>query len=462
MPKEIRLNAFHMNAPGHSWAGLWAHPRDASMRHDTPDYWTHLARTAERGKLDAVFLADVIGVYDVYGNSPDTAIRTGAQAPTLDPFPVVPLMAAVTENIGFGVTATLSYETPYLLARRFSTLDHLTRGRIAWNIVTGILDSGAKGAGQGGLGAHDARYEKAEEYLDVVYALWEGSWADDAVLRDRQARTYTRPDRVRRVSHHGPHYDLDAIHLVHPSPQRTPLLFQAGASAQGRAFAGGHAEAVFVNGHTKAIVAERVRDIRRNAVARGRHAADVKIFLGTTTIVAPTDEEARDRQAEYARWHDDEGALALLSGWSGVDLSRYGLDDPIEYVESDSMRSLIEAITTHSPDRRWTVRDMVRFGQVGGRGAFITGSPSTVADELQAWVDEADVDGFNLVRTVVPEGLEAIVDLLVPELQSRGVFKTEYAPGPLRQKLFGAARLPGRHPAARHRFPAEQAARAAE
>lgn len=462
MPKEIRLNAFHMNAPSHSWAGLWAHPRDASIRHDTPEYWTHLARTAERGKLDAVFLADVIGVYDVYGHSPDTAIRTGAQAPTLDPFPVVPLMAAVTEHLGFGVTATLTYERPYLLARRFSTLDHLTRGRIAWNIVTGILDSGAKGAGQDGLSAHDARYERAEEFLDVVYGLWEGSWADDAVVRDRQTRIHTRPDRVRRVSHHGAHYDLDAIHLVHPSPQRTPFLFQAGASGAGRAFAGGHAEAVFVNGHTKALVAETVRDIRRNAVARGRQADDVKIFLGTTVIVAPTDAEAQDRHAEYRRWHDDEGALALLSGWSGVDLSRYGLDEPIQHVESDSMRSLIEAITTRSPDRHWTVRDLVDFGQVGGRGAFIVGSPSTVADELQAWVEQADLDGFNLVRTVAPEGLEAIVDLLVPELQSRGVFKTEYAPGPLRQKLFGSPRLPERHPAARHRFPDAPAARAAE
>jgi FMN-dependent oxidoreductase (nitrilotriacetate monooxygenase family) len=453
MPKEIRLNAFHMNAPSHSWAGLWAHPRDASVRHDTPEYWINLARTAERGKLDAVFLADVIGVYDVYGGTPDTAIRTGAQAPTLDPFAVVPLMSAVTEHLGFGVTSTLTYERPYLLARRFSTLDHLTRGRIAWNIVTGILDSGAKGAGQGELGAHDGRYVVAEEFLDVVYGLWEGSWADDAVVRDRQTRVYTRPDRVRPVSHHGEYYELDAIHLVHPSPQRTPFLFQAGASSAGRAFAGAHAEAVFVNGHTKALVAETVRDIRRNAVARGRLSGDVKIFLGTTVIVAPTDAEAQDRYEEYQRWIDDEGALALLSGWSGIDLSRYGLDEPIEHVEGNSMRSLIEAITTRSPDRRWTVRDLVGFGQVGGRGAFIVGSPSTVADELQAWVEQADVDGFNLVRVVAPESLEAIVDLLVPELQSRGMFKTEYAPGPLRQKIFGEPRLPSRHPAARHRFP---------
>jgi long-chain alkane monooxygenase len=452
MDKEIRLNAFHMNAPGHTWPGLWAHPNDASVRHDTPEYWTHLAKTAERGKLDAVFLADVIGVYDVYGGNPDTAIRSGAQAPTLDPFPVVPLMAAVTEHIGFGVTATLTYERPYMLARRFSTLDHLTKGRMAWNIVTGILDSGAKGAGQARLTDHESRYAAAEEYLDVVYALWEGSWADDALVQDRRTRTYTRPDRVRRIIHHGAHYDLDAIHLVHPSPQRTPFLFQAGASSEGRGFAGGHAEAVFINGHTMPLAAETVRDIRRHAVEKGRQADDVKIFLGATIIVAPTDAEARDRHAEYRRWVDDQGSLALLSGWSGIDLSRYGLDEPIEHVEGNAMRSLVEAITTRSPDRRWTVRDLVQFGQVGGRGAFIVGSPQTVADELQAWVSQSDVDGFNLTRIVVPDSLEAVVNLLVPELQSRGVFKTEYAPGPLRQKLFGQPRLPARHPAARYRF----------
>jgi FMN-dependent oxidoreductase (nitrilotriacetate monooxygenase family) len=452
MPKHIRLNAFHMNAPGHTWPGLWAHPRDRSTAHDTPGYWTHLARTAERGLLDAVFLADVIGVYDVYQGRPDAALKSGAQAPTLDPFPVVPLMAAVTEHIGFGVTATVSYERPYMLARRFSTLDHLTGGRMAWNIVTGILESGARGAGAGGLKEHDARYASAEEFLDAVYGLWEGSWADDALVRDRDRRLYTRPDRVRRIVRDSETFPVDATHLVHPSPQRTPLLFQAGASSAGRAFAAAHAEAVFVNGHTRPLVAETVQDIRRRAVDLGRRPDDIKIFLGTTVIVAPTDAEARDRHAEYARFVDTEGTLALISGWSGIDLSRYGLDEPIRHVEGKAMRSLIEAITTRSPDRVWTVRDLVGFDQVGGRGAFIVGSPTTVADTLQAWVEEADIDGFNLARLVMPESLEAIVDLLVPELQSRGLFKTAYAEGPLRQKLFGAPRLPDRHPAARHRF----------
>ena len=452
MTKEIRLNAFHMNSPGHSWPGLWAHPRDDSVHHDRPDYWINLARTAERGKLDAVFLADVIGVYDVYGGSPDAAFRSGAQAPTLDPFSVVPLMSAVTENIGFGITATLTYENPYLLARRFSTLDHLTNGRVAWNIVTGILDSGAKGAGQAGLADHDQRYLQAEEYLDLTYQLWEGSWADDALAQDRASRIYSHPERVRRIAHHGAHYDLDAIHLVHPSPQRTPFLFQAGASTAGRDFAAGHAEAVFINGHTKPLVAETVRDIRARSVTRGRRAQDVKVFLGATVIVAASDAEAQAKLDEYAQWIDPQGALALLSGWTGIDLSQYGLDEPITHVKGRAMQSLIEAITIRSPDRRWTVRDLIGFGPVGGRGAFIVGSPETVADELQAWVAQSDVDGFNLTRLVVPESLEAIVDLLVPELQRRGVFKTEYAEGPLRQKFTGDARLPDRHPAAQHRI----------
>lgn len=454
MPRELRLNAFHMNSPGHSWPGLWAHPRDRSVGHDRPEYWTHLARTAERGLLDAIFLADVIGVYDVYAGRPDAAIRAGAQAPTLDPFPVVPLMAAVTEHVGFGVTATVSYEQPYLLARRFSTLDHLTNGRIAWNIVTGLLDSGARGAGQSGLGGHDARYAAAEEFLEVTYRLWEGSWADDALAQDRSQRVYSRPERIRPARYRGERFEVDAVHLVHPSPQRTPYLFQAGASTSGRAFAARHAEAVFINGHTKELVAKTVRSIREQAQAAGRDPRDITIFLGATVIAAATDAEARDRYAEYGDWVDTEGTLALMSGWSGIDLSQYALDEPIRHVEGNAMQSLVEALTKGSPDRVWTVRDLARFESAGGRGAFIVGGPASVADQLQSWVTDTDIDGFNLVRLVVPETLEAVVDLVVPELQSRGAFKTQYAPGPLRQKLAGGARVKDSHPAARHRFPA--------
>ncbi|KJV10331.1 N5,N10-methylene tetrahydromethanopterin reductase [Elstera litoralis] len=452
MPKQIHLNAFHMNSPGHSWAGLWAHPRDQSSAHNTPGYWTHLAKTAERGKLDAIFLADVIGVYDVYGGTPDAALKAAAQAPTLDPFPVVPLMAGVTEHIGFGVTATVSYEQPYLLARRFSTLDHLTGGRVAWNIVTGLLDSGARGAGQTGLAEHDSRYAAAEEFLDVTYKLWEGSWADDALVQDKAARLYTKPDRVRRVQHQGERYQLDALHLVHPSPQRTPFLFQAGSSTAGRDFAARHAEAVFVNGPTPELVAETVRDIRRRAVAHGRDAYDIKVFLGATLIVAPTDAEAQERHRSYAEYIDAEGTLALISGWSGIDLSRYGLDEKIQATESNAMRSLTDTLRRLGPEKAWTIRDLTRFGPEGTRGAFLIGSPATVADGLLHWVEATDVDGFNLVRLVMPESLEAIVDLLVPELQNRGVFKTDYADGPLRQKLSGSPRLSDRHPGARFRF----------
>lgn len=453
MPKKhIRLNAFHMNSPGHSWAGLWSHPRDRTATHDTPEYWTDFARLAERGKLDAIFLADVIGVYDVYGGTPDTALRTAAQAPTLDPFSVVPLMAGVTQNIGFGVTATVSFEQPYLLARRFSTLDHVTRGRIAWNIVTGLLDSGARGSGQAGLADHDSRYAAAEEFLDVTYKLWEGSWADDALRRDREGRIYTDPARVRKIRHQGERFQVDAIHLVHPSPQRTPYLFQAGASSAGRDFAARHAEAVFINGPTQALVAETVRDLRRRAVDHGRDPYDLKIFLGATLIVAATDAEARDRHESYAKHIDPEGTLALISGWSGIDLSRFGLDDKIPVTESNAMRSLTDTLRRLGPEKAWTLRDLTRFGPEGTRGLFLVGGPQTVADGIAEWIDATDVDGLNMVRLVMPESLEGIVDHLVPELQNRGLFKAEYAEGPLRQKLTGRARLPETHPAARVRF----------
>src|SRR5262249_5092505 len=222
MGKEIRLNAFDMNCVGHQSPGLWTHPRDRSDTYKDLDYWTGLARTLERGKFDGLFLADVLGVYDVYRGTVDAALRHAIQVPVNDPLLLVPAMAQVTEHLGFGVTCTLSYEPPYTFARRMSTLDHLTNGRIGWNIVTGYLDSAAKGAGLKGQSAHDLRYEIAEEYMQVVYKLWEGSWEDDAVLRDRASGIFARPEKVHRVVHHGENYRVDAIHLCEPSPQRTP------------------------------------------------------------------------------------------------------------------------------------------------------------------------------------------------------------------------------------------------
>ena len=284
MPKHIRLNAFDMNCIGHQSPGLWTHPDDRADTYNTLEYWTDLALTLERGKFDALFLADVLGIYDVYNGSARTALEHAVQVPVNDPLMVIPAMATVTEHLGFGVTCALSYELPYPFARRMSTLDHLTKGRIGWNIVTGYLDSAARGMGMAQQVAHDDRYDVAEDYMQATYKLWEASWEDGAVLRDKAGRRFADPDKIHRIVHQGPHFQFDAIHLCEPSPQRTPVLFQAGASKRGRDFAARHAECVFINGPSKKVIGGIVADLRRRAAAAGRDPSDLIIFTMMTII----------------------------------------------------------------------------------------------------------------------------------------------------------------------------------
>src|ERR1700733_3674588 len=258
MSKTIRFNAFEMNCVGHQSPGLWSHPRDRSWQYKDLEYWTDLAKLLERGKFDGIFIADVLGVYDVYRGDLETALRVSTQIPVNEPMLLVPAMALVTEHLAFGRTASTSFEHPYTFARRISTLDHLTKGRAGWNIVTSYLESGARNIGLGGQSAHDDRYDVADEYMEVCYKLWEGSWEDDAVLRDRARGIFTDPAKVHRVQHQGTNYRLDAIHLSEPSPQRTPVLYQAGTSPRGRQFAAQHAECVFMSGPTAKIIGDRV------------------------------------------------------------------------------------------------------------------------------------------------------------------------------------------------------------
>jgi alkanesulfonate monooxygenase len=358
--------------------------------------------------------------------------------PVNDPLLLIPAMAYVTRNLGFGVTCAVSYEHPYTLARRFSTLDHLTGGRIGWNVVTGYLNSAAKGIGL--ARQHDTRYEIAEEYMQIVYKLWEGSWEEGAVLRDRTQRVFARPEKVHRIRHDGTYFQIEAIHLCEPSPQRTPLLYQAGASSRGRQFAATHAECVFINGPSKQVIAPIVADIRRRAAATGRNPAEILIFTMMTVITATTSEAARAKLEDYRSYVSEEGALVLMSGWTGVDFSKYEFDEPVRHSRQNAQTSALEAFTIADPDRVWTVREMV-------------GSPKQVADKLIAWVEETDVDGFNLAYAVTPETFADFVDLVVPELQKRGRYKLDYAPGTLREKLYGLgrARLGGDHPAASFR-----------
>jgi FMN-dependent oxidoreductase (nitrilotriacetate monooxygenase family) len=453
MAKEIRLNAFDMNCVVHQSAGLWRHPRDRSDQYKSLDYWVELAKILERGKFDALFIADVLGVYDVYGGNVNAALAEATQVPLNDPVLLIPAMSYATSNLGFGVTCTLSFEPPYPFARRMSTLDHLTEGRIGWNIVTGYLNSAAKGVGLDAQTSHDLRYRIGDEYMEVMYKLWEGSWEDDAVIRDRKSGIFTRPDKVHKVQHEGEYYRVNAIHLSEPSPQRTPVLYQAGASNAGCEFAAKHAECVFMLGPSKQVVRPRVSDIRARAVRYGRSPNDIFIFTLMTVIVGRTEEEAQAKYQEYRSFISHRGALTLLAGWTGIDFSQYQLDDVLQHIRNDAINSAVDAFTVADPNRKWTVREVAEFVGIGGMGAVVVGSPQSVADQLQAWVDETDVDGFNLAYAVTPESFSDFVELVVPELQRRGIYKHDYAAGTLREKLYGKdhSRLPDTHPAARYR-----------
>jgi len=449
--KQIRLNAFDMNCVGHIQQGLWTHPRDRSVDYLNLGHWVELAKTFERGLFDGLFLADVLGIYDVYGDSPGPALRHAVQVPIGDPLSSVSAMAHATQHLGFGVTVNLTYEPPFTFARRMSTLDHLTGGRIGWNVVTGYLDSAARAMGLERQVAHDDRYDVADDYMQAVYKLWEGSWADDAVHADRAAGIYANADRVRAVHHAGPHFKMDGVHLCEPSPQRTPVLFQAGSSSRGRRFASTHAECIFVNGQAKPGVRAIVDDIRAGAIEQGRQASDILAFVGATVVVAETGALAEAKLADYRHYASGEAALVHASASMGIDLAAYAMDEPIRAVETQAIASNLEAVARSAPVM--TKRKLLDRMVLGSRQAPIVGSAAQVADDLVAWVAEADVDGFILSRTVTPECFTDFIDLVVPELQRRGIYKTAYAPGPLRAKLFGAGgRLPSTHPAAAHRW----------
>ncbi len=448
MGNEIRLNAFTMNCTGHMAPGLWRHPRDQSARYTSLTHWLELARLLERGLFDGIFLADVLGPYDVYQGTADAALRQGVQTPVNDPLLLVPAMAAVTEHLGFGVTCSLTYEHPYPFARRASTLDHLTGGRFGWNIVSSYLDSAARNFGMPKQTKHDDRYDLGEEYLEVCYKLWEQSWEEDAVRRDRDAGIFAEPGRVHGIGHVGPNFRVPGFHLSEPSPQRTPVLYQAGASKRGRDFAARHAECVFVGAPSPGIVRGYVQDLRRRAAEYGRDPEKILFFALATPVLGESADAAEAKLREYRAHIDFQGALALMSGWTGVDLGAYRPEQELRSEGTDANQSALDSFTVADPDRRWTVREIAEYVGLGGRGPVFVGTPAAVADDLERWRAEAGVDGFNLASAVMPETFADVVDLLVPELQRRGVYKTAYRPGALREKLFGAGpRLPDTHPA---------------
>ena len=442
-PKKILLNAFDMNSVGHINHGLWTHPRDESHRFNELSYWTDLAQTLEKGLFDGLFIADITGVYDVYQNGIELTLKESIQLPSHDPTTLVSAMAAVTQNLGFGITVNLSYESPYQFARRFASLDHLTQGRIGWNIVTGYLDSAERLIGQKGLKDHDLRYEQAEEFLQLCYKFWEGSWENDAVLKDKKQRIFTDPSKVHQVQHQGQFYQSQGVFQVSPSVQRTPVLFQAGASPRGLTFATQHAEGLFIGGDRPEKIKQQVDQIRNKATAQGRNPEAIKIFVGITVVTAETDELAQQKLAEYIRYASPEAGLAHFSSSVGMDLSQFADDETIPYQQTNSIASVNNKFKEQSISKN----DLKAQHVLGGRYPLIVGSGATVAEKLIQLIDDTGIDGFNLTRTVAPESHHDFIQWVIPELQQRGRYKTEYENGSLRHKLFQQGdRLSASHP----------------
>ncbi|WYZ36946.1 hypothetical protein EsH8_II_000452 [Colletotrichum jinshuiense] len=352
-------------------------------------------------------------------------------------------MASVTKNLAFAITSSTSHETPFLLARRFSTLDHITNGRFGWNIVTGWKKSAFQAIGLDDAIEHDQRYERADEYLRLLYKLWEGSWANDAVVQDIETDTYANPDRVRTIKHDGKFYKVNSKHIVPPSPQRTPFLFQAGTSEAGIHFASTHAEAAFVGGTTPAQTASKVTKLRAALAEKGRDAQNFKIFISFCPILGKTDEEAQNKLTEYKKYASVIGGLVQVSGVTGIDLSKVPLDHELSAADSgqSKIRSHLESFTDNTEGESWTARRVAEFASIGGLAPFSVGSPKTVADEMERWIDEAGVDGFNIVSVVTPQSFEDVVELLVPELRRRGLYPEpsddDEEPLTARERVFG-------------------------
>ena len=446
-PRRMILNAFTMNCVSHIQQGMWSRNDTRQTEFNSLEPWLELARIAEKGCLDTIFLADVMGLYDNYQGGADTSFREAMQVPVNDPMLLIPAMALNTRHLGFAFTSSVLQAHPFTFARQLSTLDHLTEGRVAWNVVTSYLPNAGSNLGFDGLPPHDERYARAEEYLEVVYKLLEGSWADDAVVRDEDRHVYVEPDRVRAINHRGTYFNVAGPHLSSPSPQRTPVLFQAGMSERGRTFAAQHAECIFVVGSSRSGAA-LAQDLHQRARVQGRSHTDMKLIGGVAPIVGGTESEALEKRASYEEHLSIEAGLAHISGNIGVDLGDIDPDQPLETFRTERVQGFIKNLLDSAPAGTRTMGDLIKSNLAG---AWLTGSVEQVANELERRF-RSGLDGFNLTYTVTPGTFVDFVEGVVPILQERGLVQREYATGTLRKKLFGHDRLPLSHPAAAVRF----------
>lgn len=436
MTRQLHLNAFLMGVGHHEAA--WRHERTDVRNLTDVKHFQRLAQLAERGKLDSVFFADGLAV--------GPRVKHNTQA-IFEPITLLTAMATVTEHVGLIATATTGYIEPYTLARSFASLDHISGGRAGWNIVTSAGEDEAANFGVEGIPDHGGRYRRATEFVDVATALWD-SWEDGALVLDEASGTFADTERVHRIDHDGEHFKVRGPLNTPRSVQGRPLLVQAGSSESGKDFAARHAEAIFTAQRSVADGKAFYRDVKARAVKFGRSADEVKILPGIVPFIGPTEEAARELEQQFTDLISPEYSLRQLSQMLGVDLTAHALDaplpalPPIEQIQGNKSR--YQLVKDLASSESLTVRQLIaKLG--GGRGhRTFAGTAEQVADNLELWFAEGAADGFNIMPPYLPGGLEDFVEQVVPILQRRGLFRTDYTATTLRGH-YGLAHRPSRY-----------------
>ncbi|CEP60790.1 uncharacterized protein LALA0_S01e19020g [Lachancea lanzarotensis] len=466
--KNLIVNAFLMGSAGNQSVGIWRHPQDKSSElYNSPEYWINLAKLLEKGKFNAVFLADVLGPYDVYKGPSnfEPVAKAGSQWPISDPSYFIPLMAAVTTKLAFGITISTISEQPYHLARRLGTLDLLSNGRVGWNIVTSYLNSASRNLLDGkNLPPNEERYARAGEYVDVIYKLFLSSWRDGSFRADKETGVFTDPKGLRHINHEGKYFNVPGPAITHPSKQKLPVIIQAGTSPKGKDLSAKNAEVVFLASLTPEALGASIKDIKHIASTKyHRDPSKIKFVGLLTVILGNTHEEAEHKYNDYkANYADEEGAKAMFSGWTGVDIDKFRDDEVLSNVDHIAVASAVKKWQTAYPRvEKWTKKAIIEEIKVGGSGPVLIGTAEEVALEIQNWVDISDIDGFNFAYTVLPQTFEEIIDRLLPELEKLGLFWHDYPPSAdsseyvtFREQLFGQPYLDKTHPASELRWEA--------
>lgn len=433
--RRMHLGAFLIAGNGAHSHALWRHPRTRLGGFLHAAYYQEIARTLERGRFDLAFFADRLAMSERYGSSLDTGARFGDQDATrLDPLIVAPMMAAVTTHLGLGATRSTTYHSPFSVARAFATLDHLSAGRAAWNVVTSVNEAEARNHGIDIHGEHDARYDAADEFMEVVVRLWD-SWAQDALVLDRDQGIYADPARIRHVDFQGAVHRCRGPLNVPRSPQGRPVIIQAGASSRGLAFAAKWAEVVFVVQPDRAAMQRAYATIRHEVRKAGRDPAQVKVLAAVMPFVGATQRDAQEQLALHNELVHPLVGLSTMSSHMNFDFHTLPLDEPLGDLKVEGMRGMLAAVRSLEGSERLTLREIGRrYGQ-SVVVPQIAGTAEQVAGELCALFDDRACDGFMISPAYLPGGFDDFVAGVVPELQRRGVFRDAYAGATLREHL---------------------------